>query len=108
MPADWAGLTVDAQSADPDSTLSVYRRTLAVRRSLEGTLSEHADVDDRHDDVLVLTRAGVDGAPGLVCLVNCGRAPAEVAHRGDPLVSSAADAVVDGRLAPDAAAWFRS
>jgi alpha-glucosidase len=108
MPADWAGLTVDAQSADPDSTLSVYRRTLAVRRSLEGTLSEHADVEDRHDDVLVLTRAGVDGAPGLVCLVNCGRAPAEVAHRGDPLVSSAADAVVDGRLAPDAAAWFRS
>jgi alpha-glucosidase len=107
MPADWARLTVDAQSADPDSTLSVYRRTLAVRRSLEGTLSEHADVEARHDDVLVLTRAGVHGAPGLTCLVNCGRAPATVTDLGEPLVLSAADAVVDGRLAPNAAAWFR-
>jgi hypothetical protein len=30
-----------------------------------------------------------------------------VTDLGEPLVLSAADAVVDGRLAPNAAAWFR-
>ena len=32
QPDAWAGLTVEAQSADPGSTLSLYRRSLAIRR----------------------------------------------------------------------------
>ena len=107
-PVGWSALTVAAQGADADSTLSMYRRTLALRRSLDGTLSEHVDVLDRHDDVLVLTRAGVDGAPGLVCVVNCSGTPVDVSAVGEPLVLSTAGALATGTLAPDTAAWFRA
>src|SRR5690606_32279940 len=37
QPDDWADLTVERQAADPSSTLSLYRRTLAIRRDLRGT-----------------------------------------------------------------------
>jgi alpha-glucosidase len=107
-PAGWATLTVAAQSADADSTLSMYRRTLALRRSLEGTLSEHVDVVDRHDNVLVLTRAGMDGASGLVCVLNCGRTPIDAARFGEPLVLSSLAPLYAGMLEPDTAAWFRT
>jgi len=33
MPPEWAALTVAAQQADPDSTLALYRRALALRRA---------------------------------------------------------------------------
>jgi alpha-glucosidase len=32
-PTSWAGLTVADQSADPESTLSLYRAALAIRRT---------------------------------------------------------------------------
>ena len=45
---------------------------------------------------------------GLVCVVNCGSAPDRLpAEAGDLLLSSGADPV-DGWLAPDTAAWFRT
>jgi alpha-glucosidase len=106
VPGDWSGLTAQAQSADADSTLATYRRTLATRRALEGTLGDHVEVVDGDDDLLVLRRAGVGGAAGLVCVVNCGAATADVSRMGEPVAVSAAWAVSQGQLAPDAAAWF--
>jgi alpha-glucosidase len=106
VPGDWSSLTAQAQTDDDDSTLATYRRTLAIRRSLEGTLDERVEVADRDDDLLVLRRAGLDGAPGLVCVVNCGATAADVSGMGKPIVASAAGAVSQGQLAPDAAAWF--
>ena len=36
MPDDWAELTVQAQDADPESTLNLYRRALRLRHELPG------------------------------------------------------------------------
>jgi len=105
MPPDWDSLSVAHQSDDPDSTLTFYRRALAVRRELLGRLSDQLEVIDRGEDVLVLSRAG---EPALVCVVNCGTVGAAVVDLGAPLLTSEAAAVADGMLAPDTAAWFRA
>ena len=104
MPSSWAGLTVEAQAADPVSTLSFFRRMLALRRELAPELPEEMEVLDADPDLLVLSR-GV-----LVCVVNCGAAPVDlpavVSGAARLLLSSGADPV-DGQLAADTAAWFR-
>jgi alpha-glucosidase len=107
-PGDWAELSAQAQARDDDSTLSMYRHTLAVRRSLEGTLSEHVDVVDRDDEVLMLRRAGLDGADALLCLVNCGDVAVDVSELGSPCTVSQSGALADGWLAADAAVWLRA
>jgi alpha-glucosidase len=101
MPADWAGLTVEAQQGDDSSTLAFFRRMLHLRREVTAGLGNRVEQ--------------VASAPGtfafrrddLVCVINCGsrlsRLPAEA---GELLLSSGADPV-GGRIAPDTAAWFR-
>ena len=102
MPDEWVDLTVERQLEDAHSTLSFFRRMLALRRDVTAAAP---------DDVELVT-----SAPGtfsfrrgdLVCVVNCGsRASRLPAQAGGLLLSSGADPV-DGRLAPDTAAWFRS
>jgi alpha-glucosidase len=97
-PPDWAPLTVQAQAGAPDSTLSLYRKALAVRRSRPagGTLAWH----DSPPDVLCFTGRGA-----VRCMVNLGSAPVPVPGGwGEPLVASAP--LAGGELPPDAAAWF--
>ncbi|HVU92847.1 MAG TPA: glycoside hydrolase family 13 protein, partial [Jatrophihabitans sp.] len=43
MPDGWAGLTVQAQDGDPDSTLNLYRRALRLRREFAGEPFAWAD-----------------------------------------------------------------
>ncbi|KUL38737.1 alpha-glucosidase [Streptomyces sp. NRRL F-4489] len=66
QPAGWAGLTVQAQTGDPTSTLELYRTALALRRSHPG-LGAGAAVEwlPAPDGVLAFRRPG-----GLVCTVN--------------------------------------
>ena len=102
QPADWAGLTVEAQQADDGSTLGFFRRMLHLRREVTADLGD--DVE------LVVSAPGTFAfrRDGLVCVVNCGsRASRLPAEAGELLLSSGADPV-DGRLAPDTAAWFRT
>ncbi len=44
MPADWAGLTVEAQQADEDSTLSFFKRMLRLRREVRAGLPDQVEV----------------------------------------------------------------
>ena len=101
MPADWAGLTVEAQSGDDASTLAFFRRMLRLRREVTTGLPESVEVLASAPSTLALGRGD------LVAVVNCGTAPAALpAEAGGLLLSSGTDPV-DGRLAPDTAAWFR-
>jgi alpha-glucosidase len=98
IPESWAPLTVQAQAADPHSTLSLYRDALRLRRSGRATGVLHWA--DSSPEVLDFRRDG-----GLRCLVNIGADPLPVpAGAGEPVLASAP--LVDGALAIDAAAWF--
>lgn len=98
QPAHWAGLTAAAQAADPDSTLSLYRRALRVRREHPalgaGTLAWTADAPP---GAVSFTRE-----PGFACVLNAGSAPVPL-PAGEVLAASAP--LVDGQVAPNAAAW---
>ena len=49
QPDDWATLTVEAQQADPDSTLSFYRAALAARRTYATPAGEIVELLDGGD-----------------------------------------------------------
>ncbi|WFE24758.1 glycoside hydrolase family 13 protein [Solwaraspora sp. WMMD937] len=128
-PAGWAPLTAQAQDGDPDSTLELYRRALAIRAEhpalrdapagdgtgltwLEagpGVLAFRRG-DDGGTDTDGGAAGGADGgAHALICVVNLSGAPVPVDGYGVPLITSAPlDGPPRGRLLPvDAAAWFR-
>ena len=98
QPTDWAGLTVEAQEADPDSTLAFYRRALATRRTVF-TGADEATTAEADGDLLVVRRAGVTVA------VNTGDLPVPL-PAGEVLISSTAVSD-DGMLPPDTAVWLR-
>jgi len=103
QPAEWSGLSVEAQEDDPDSTLSFYRRVLETRRRLVGALGTTVEFLDSEPEVLAFRRD-----PDLVCVVNCGPASADVSRYGELVVTSGdAEEVTRGSLRPDTAAWFR-
>jgi alpha-glucosidase len=102
QPAAWAGLTVEAQEADPESTLNLYRAALALRRS-DPDLGDgpFAWLDAMPgDDVLAFRRGD-----GFLSVTNLGRHPSHLpAHDEVLLTSSPLDG---GLLPPDSTAWLR-
>jgi alpha-glucosidase len=101
MPEDWAALTVEAQLGDEHSTLSFFRRMLALRRELTAGLSEGVEPVATTPDLFAFRR------DDLVCVVNCGDEPANLPEEAGDLLLSSGAAPVAGRIAPDTAAWFR-
>ncbi len=98
QPADWGRYAVESQLADPDSTLSLYRRVIGLRRELRD-----ADFAWIPTDPQVLAfRRGED----LTCVVNFGDAPAALPDHAEALIASAR--LEDGRLPGDAAVWLRT
>ncbi len=97
QPADWAALTVTVQEADPESTLSFYRRALACRREHAAGIGDEVAVDVAND-VLTLRRGP------LTVVLNCGSTPIPQ-PAGEVLIASGA---VADELPPDTAAWIRS
>ncbi len=93
MPADWAGLTVQRQEADPSSTLNFYRRAIELR-------SNRTEFDGGVHWVRdgVFTRDG-----GLRCVLNTGAAPVTL-PTGEVLLASGP--LTGGLLPPDTAAWL--
>jgi alpha-glucosidase len=102
MPADWAGVTVEAQLADPSSTLSFFRRMLRVRRDLVADLPDQVDVLTSAPGTFAVRRGD------LVSVVNCGTRAARLPDEAGELVLSSGSEPSGGRLAPDTAAWFRA
>lgn len=99
QPADWAGLTVAAQLADPGSTLRLYRSALRIRR---------AEPDLRDGPIRWLeSPAGVLAfrrGERFACLVNLSGRPVALPADHRPLLSSAP--LDGGRLTPDTAIWL--
>jgi alpha-glucosidase len=99
QPLDWAPLTVDAQAADPDSMLSLYRAALALRRGTpalgDGTLTWI----ESEPDVLAFTRGG-----GFISVTNLSAGPVALPARTELLLTSAP--LVDGQLPSDSTAWL--
>ncbi len=98
MPAHWADLTVEAQDADPASTLNLFRELLRVRRDREALGDGQLTWNDSSADVLDFTRE-----PGFRCVVNLSDLPVAL-PAGDLLVAT--EELVDGRLPGDATAWL--
>ncbi len=107
QPAEWAAMSVAAQTAVPSSTLTLYRDALRLRR-MHGALGD-GDFrwrSQRGDDVLVFERPGRSGDTGILCAVNLGLAPAPIAGiEGPPLITSGS-LTADGLLPPDTAVWW--
>jgi alpha-glucosidase len=98
MPSGWAGLTVEAQAADDDSMLSLYRRALALRSSSPLFTGDQLQWLPAPTGCLAFRRPG-----GLVCLVNLSGAPVPLPEGGVLLTSASVD---DGHLPDDAAVWM--
>ncbi|MGK4065796.1 glycoside hydrolase family 13 protein [Rothia sp. HC945] len=98
QPAWFSQYAVDAEDADPESTLNLYRRALALRRewlTAESlTWVEHTD-----PDVLVFRRPN-----GWVCATNFGNSPAELPEGEIMLTSSPLE---DGKMAGNSSVWLR-
>jgi alpha-glucosidase len=107
QPSDWAGLTAEAQAADPASTLSLYRTALRVRRESD-VLGDGELVwrESGHADVLAVERPG-DGA--ILVLLNVSGTERLVEIEGEVLVSTDVVEYDDGGalvLAPDSCTWL--
>ncbi len=107
QPTDWAGLTAEAQAADPTSTLSLYRQALRIRRASE-VLGDGELVwrDSGHTDVLAIERPG-DGA--ILVLLNVSESERLVELEGEVLLSTGVAEYDDGGalvLAPDTCTWI--
>jgi alpha-glucosidase len=94
---DWFGTSsVEAEEADPESTLHLYRAALRLRHELLS--AEELDwVNSAGPDVVHFVRPG-----GWHCLTNFGTA-AVALPTGDVVVTSGP--LIDGQLAPDTTAW---
>lgn len=103
QPAEWSELAVDAQTGDPDSTLEMHRRALAVRR-------EHLVHDEVIEwietpaTVLAFERPSPSGRP-VQCWVNMGTEPVDLPSDAEVLVASD-PSHADGVLAPNTAVWL--
>jgi alpha-glucosidase len=96
VPGEWGALSVEAQQADPASTLSLHRRALELRRELDGSSFAWRESPR---GTLVFERGP------FVCAVNVD---------ADALPLPAGDVVLASRpgiareLPPDTAAWVRA
>ncbi|MUL68345.1 alpha-amylase [Mycobacterium sp. CBMA 234] len=97
MPPNWATLTVAAQSGQPDSTLTLFRRAIELRRG-RTTLGRSVRWLPTAPDLLAF-----QCEDGLVCLLNAGRTPVDL-PAGTVLLTSGP--LPDGRMPPDTAVWL--
>jgi alpha-glucosidase len=97
QPGDWASMSRAAQHADPNSTLSLYRHALLVRRELLVETDAFAWIDDTPPGVLAFRRGR------LSCWLNTGDVPVPL-PAGQRLLGSEPGV---GKLLPtNAAVWM--
>jgi alpha-glucosidase len=98
MPAEWADLTVEAQTGKRGSTLEFYRKALKLRRTFATTAGERVEMLDRGKTVLAFRRGPV------TVVLNAGTRPVNLPS-GKVLVNSGR--LIDGKLPPNTAVWIR-
>ncbi|PSK98058.1 alpha-glucosidase [Murinocardiopsis flavida] len=102
QPAGWGGLSVAAQTGDPDSTLELFRGAIRLRRTLIGAGAGESfawDADTDKGDLLAFTR----GEHWLV-LTNTGAEPVALPDGEVLLASGPLD---NGALPGDTSVWLR-
>ncbi|MBA4026255.1 MAG: DUF3459 domain-containing protein [Gordonia sp.] len=99
IPAEWTGLTAEAQLEDIDSTLSLYRQAIELRKSRPEFAGEGIEWYGAPEGCLAFRRT----MGKLVCALNAGPTPIGLPP-GDLLLSSTP--LIDGKLAPNSAAWL--
>ena len=98
QPGHWANLTVEAESRDPDSMLSLYRRMLRLRRETPDIAGEFGWLPSE-PEVLAFSRGD-----RFISITNLSQAPVRLPAACSILLASAA---VSGDLLPvDATAWL--
>ncbi len=100
QPASWSRYTVEAESVDPDSMLSLYRRALACRHSRDELGDAPMTWLESAPEVLAFQRG-----PTFACVVNLGAQPAPLPAHNEILVASGP--LADGQLPTDTAVWLR-
>jgi alpha-glucosidase len=100
QPKEWASLTAEAEAADPDSTLSLYRNALRLRREVAGFVGDDFAWRSAPEGVVDFQRGA-----GVRCVVNLASEPYDLGPDADVLLSSIP--LTDGRLPTDAAVWLR-
>ncbi|WP_113701110.1 glycoside hydrolase family 13 protein [Nonomuraea lactucae] len=101
QPPEFAALSVAAQTGDPGSTLEFYRRALACRRELVGSIPHTIQWLDSPEDALFFSRGS------LICVLNCGLRPVPLPSH-DRVVLASGHLPEDRLLPPDTAAWLLS
>jgi alpha-glucosidase len=118
QPKEWSDLTVAAETADPHSTLCLYRKALRIRRTEPAFADAPLNWQPAPDGVLAFdrdtgtadepdaTRPGPGGSGATVrCVANLSAAPVFLPpHAGILLASGPLDGDL---LPPDTTAWLR-
>ena len=99
MPSYWSSLTVEAQLDDPDSTLSLYRTALRMRRALPELQGSAFDWQQAPAGCLAYRRG-----PNLVVALNATDDAVELPP-GEVLLASAR--VEGDKLPANTAVWLR-
>jgi alpha-glucosidase len=100
QPPAWSALSVQTETADPASTLELYRSALRIRRAHPALGDGTMTWLEAPADVLAFARE-----PGFVCVVNMSGGPVRLPPHEDVLLASEA-LTEDGRLGGDRAAWL--
>ncbi|MEY9836214.1 glycoside hydrolase family 13 protein [Streptacidiphilus sp. EB103A] len=108
QPAEWAKLSVEAQTGDRSSTLELYRAALTARREHPalGTGDSVEWLDDAPAGVLAFRRSSPDGV--FACFANTGDLAVRLAAPGRLLLASEPVTVVEDEilLPADATVWW--
>jgi alpha-glucosidase len=99
QPEPWQSLAADAQDADPDSMLALYRAALRIRKSLDSLRVDTLTWLDVPDGALAFSRPG-----GFACVVNISAGNLPLPPHREVLLASGP--LHDGKLPPDTAAWL--
>jgi alpha-glucosidase len=100
QPPEWKGLTVEAQTGDPNSMLELYRQAIRLRRAEPGLHRPEMAWLDPHPQVLAYCRGA-----NFACVVNLSGVPIPLPDHETSLLASGP---LDGdRLPPDTAVWLR-
>jgi alpha-glucosidase len=98
-PDGWDSLTVEAESVDPSSVLSLYRDGLSLRRSAPWGDATSIAWLETADDAFAFARGD-----RFVCLVNFGHDPVPLPHGSEVLIASGA--LEGGAVPTDTTVWF--
>lgn len=99
IPPEWSNLTVESQLEDLESTLSLYRLAIELRKTRPEFAGESIEWYGAPPGCLAFRRS----LGKLVCALNAGPDPIGLPP-GELLLSSSP--LVDGKLPPNAAAWL--